>query len=93
MRNLIIILFATVLIVACSQETEEAATTESEATSDTEATTEMISESTDESTEASSDEMQNPEVEPLPDWDSLPPIEELVEEAEEKAKEMMESDT
>ena len=76
MRNIIIILFATVLMVACSQETEEAATTESEASSDAEATTEMTSKST----EASSDEMHSPEVEPLPDWDSLPPIEEVAEE-------------
>ena len=85
MRNLIIILFATVLMVACSQETSEAA-------SETEATTEMASESTDESAEASSDEVHNPEVEPLPDWDSLPPIEEE-EVVEENKKEMLESDT
>ena len=78
MRNLIIILFATVFMFACSQETEEAASTESEATSES---MEAASETAEESTEsAAAQEMHNPEVEPLPDWDSLPPIEEMAEE-------------
>ena len=80
MRNLIIMLFASVFMFACSQETEEAASTESEATNETmemEATSEAGEESTD---SAAADEMHNPEVAPLPDWDSLPPIEERAEE-------------
>ena len=93
MRNLIIILFASIFMFACSQETEEAAAPESEASSESmemEATSEAAEESTD---SAAAGEMHNPEVAPLPDWDSLPPIEELVEEAEEIKKEMLESDT
>lgn len=74
MRNLIIILFASVFMFACSQETEEAASTESDATSES---MEAIDETT---AEAPADEMHSPEVAPLPDWDSLPPIEEMAEE-------------
>lgn len=78
MRNLIIILFASVFMFACSQETEEAASTESDATSD--ATSESMEATSETTAEAPADEMHSPEVAPLPDWDSLPPIEEMAEE-------------
>ena len=91
MRNLIVFLFAITLMFACSQEAEEAM----------EDAADVAEEAMDQATEMAEEggSTSGPQVEPLPDWDSLPPIEEvaasedgstMMEKAEEKVEEVTE---
>ena len=110
MRKLILLLFITALMFGCSREeagdavdkamdsAEDAAETAGEMAEDAaEATKEMASDAADAAKEmVDGDSMDGPKVEPLPDWDSLPPIEEEMAEGEEdstmmeKAEEVVE---
>ena len=109
MYKLILMLFIAALMVGCSKEEAgemmDKADDAAEHAGD-EATEHAGDEATehagDEATEHAGDEaesakMDGPKLEPLPDWDSLPPIEEemataddppMIEEAEEAAEEM-----
>ena len=95
MRNLLLVMLFSFFIFACTPEPAEdrweKAKTAKEKTEDTtDAVEEMAGES---------ESMNGPKVEPLPDWDSLPPIEEemaaeegstMMEKAEDKAEEIAE---
>ena len=107
MRNLIVFLFAIILVFACSEEAEEMMEDAGEVAEEAmDKAGEMAEEAMDKTEEMAADSTSGPQVEPLPDWDSLPPIEEVaasedgstmmekaeekVEEVTEKAKEMAE---
>ena len=103
MRKLIILLFASVLMFGCSKEEAEDAMDKAGDMADEamESAGEMADDATG-AVEEMADGIKGPEVEDLPDWDSLPPIEEemaeegaedgstLMEKAEEKAGEAVE---
>ena len=93
MYKLILMLFIAALMVGCSKE---------EAGEMMDKADDAAEHAGDEATEHAGDEaesakMDGPKLEPLPDWDSLPPIEDemaaeddppMIEEAEEAAEEM-----
>ncbi len=91
MRKLFVVLFTSVLIFACSEDAEEMR----EKTSDVaDEAMEKASEMTEDAAKPTpkmakeEGEKKGPKLEPLPDWDSLPPIEEMA--SEDKAADIME---
>ncbi len=102
MHKLLILLFVSALTFGCSEEdkgmmekagemADDAMESAGEMAEDAaEATKEMAGDAVDVAKEMmdSDDEMKGPEVEALPDWDSLPPIEEE-KTVGEKAEEVM----
>lgn len=89
MRKLIIIFFASSLMLSCSEETEEMIDKASDAAGEmAEEAMHKADDAADAVTQMADEDMNGPQVEPLPDWDSLPPIEEEMA-SEDKANKMI----
>ena len=87
MRNLLLVMLFSFFIFACTPEEAEDRWEKAKTEKAEDTTTEMAEEATDIATEMAEDTSSGPQVEPLPDWDSLPPIEEV---AAEEGSTMME---
>ncbi len=104
MYKLILTLFVATLMFGCSkEEAGDAADSAMESVGEMadeamDKDAEMVDEASDAARELINNDDNEPKLEPLPDWDSLPPIEDemaeggetMMEKAEEKAKDMAE---
>ena len=104
MRKLFVVLFASALIFGCGEDAEE--TMEKTGDVADEMAEEVMHKAGDAAgavTPMADDDINGPQVEPLPDWDSLPPIEEemasedkadkMIDKASEDVKEIAEEGT